>query len=147
MQETHLGPNDLPNPPLPGRLVVVASTNTSSCSRKGGVAIATRPDVCADPIQLPHLPTIDACAVAVHFNEKSSASLVCVYVAPGSASPAQQLELIWQALPRERPVIWAGDFNPSGWQYGEFTEAVGAVEANDDTAATYLSGAHRTCPD
>ena len=147
IQETHLGPSDSPTPLLPCGLTVVATANTTACSRKGGVAIAVRHDACADVVQLPTLPSVDACAAVIHVGGPHSVTIVSVYVVPGCVDPASQLTTVWRCLPREHPIIWAGDFNPTGWPYEDFVDEVGAVEANDASAVTYISGNHRTCPD
>lgn len=152
VSETHFAHNDkLDNHLLPGYTQITQSAPKADY-RRGGVLIATAPEICAEPIELPQLASADVCAAKIFTGDDESQHVVVVnaYVRPGVAetrNAATELPTLMQCFSPSAPVIWAGDYNPSGWDFEDFLDATGAFELNDIYAATFVRSDVATTPD
>ena len=147
IQETHAETNGLTSTTLPPRYSLAASSNTENSSRRGGVAIALREGLCGEIITLPALNSVSACAITITLTRSTHLHVVCVYVPPTTRTAYEELSAIASKIPEGDPILWAGDFNPTGWDFAGFCEDTEAFHAHDINVPTYISGGRRSTPD
>ena len=149
LQETHHLPGEsLDVDSLPGYRVVCAG-DARTPRRVGGVAILARAGLCLQPLSMPACGNVSCCAARVFLSSAPPASfvLVCVYVPPASRSAPTHLAQLADSLPAASTAVWAGDFNPVGYDFDEFLEASGGIELNDRNLPTFSNCRYATTPD
>ena len=148
IQETHLLAGD-PRPRGLAGMAVAARADSPGQSRKGGCIIMANPLLRAEVLAVPGGEGLEVCAARFYGlgSDALPFVVVCVYVTP---SPGRALDLLCNAhdaLPRNLPVIYVGDFNPSLYDFDAFLEHTGAQEMNRAQVPTYFHGLRSSTPD